>query len=156
MMTSLAGIGLSAQYTWLPSTVQWIKSWRHNERVGISSHRRPHCLLNCCVRRRSKETLGLRVTGLCAGNLSVTGECPAQKASDAEMFPIYDVIMSNAWNPCTPLFKSNRNFFLQCQKVVLKFKISICNFVGFYYEVFWYEQLKFRDISFVRLVSVVV
>ena len=43
-----------------------------------------HCLLNRPFRRRSKKTLKLRVTGLCAGNSPVTGEFPAQKASNAE------------------------------------------------------------------------
>ena len=35
----------------------------------------------------------LRVTGLCAGNSPVTGEFPAQIASNAVMFPFDDVIM---------------------------------------------------------------
>ena len=56
--------------------------WRHNERDGDSKHRRLHCLLNCWFRRRSKKTSELRVTGLCAGNSSVTGEFHAQNASD--------------------------------------------------------------------------
>ena len=34
--------------------------------------------------RRSKKTSKLRVTGLYAGNSPVTGEFPAQKASNAE------------------------------------------------------------------------
>ena len=58
--------------------------WRHNERKGHSNHRRIHCLINCWFRRRSKETSKLRVTGLCAGNSPVTGEFPAQRASNAE------------------------------------------------------------------------
>ena len=36
----------------------------------------------------------LRVTGLCEGNSPVTGEFPAQRASNAEMFPFNDVNMS--------------------------------------------------------------
>ena len=48
--------------------------WRHNERDGVSNHRRLHCLLNCWFRRRSKKTSMLRVTGLCAGNSPVTGD----------------------------------------------------------------------------------
>ena len=35
-------------------------------------------------RRRSNKTSKLRVTGLCAGNSLVTGEFPAQRASNAE------------------------------------------------------------------------
>ena len=58
--------------------------WRHNEHDGLSNHQRFHCLLNCRPRRRSKKTPKLRVTGLCVGNSPVTGEFPAQKASNAE------------------------------------------------------------------------
>ena len=43
-------------------------SWRHNERNGVSNHRRPDCLLNRLIRRRSKKTSTLRVAGLCEGN----------------------------------------------------------------------------------------
>ena len=35
-------------------------------------------------RRRSKKTSRLRVTGLCAGNSPVTGEFPAQRASNVD------------------------------------------------------------------------
>ena len=57
---------------------------RHNERDGVSNHRRPDCLLIRLFRRRSKKTSKLRVTGLCEGNSPVTGEFPAQRASNAE------------------------------------------------------------------------
>ena len=40
-------------------------------------------------RRRSKTTSKLRVTGLCAGNSPLTGEFPAQKASNAENVSIW-------------------------------------------------------------------
>ena len=40
-------------------------------------------------RRRSKKTLQLRVAGLCAGNSPVTGEFPAQMASNAENVSIW-------------------------------------------------------------------
>ena len=65
----------------------------------VSSHRRLHCLLNFCFRRRSKKKSKLHVTGPCAGNSPVTGECPAQKASNAKMFPIDDVIMGISPRP---------------------------------------------------------
>ena len=65
---------------------KWILSlrWRHNERDGVSNHQPHHCLLNRLFRHRWKKTPKLRVTGLCAGNSPVTGEFPAQKASNAE------------------------------------------------------------------------
>ena len=51
--------------------------WRHYGRDG-------NCLLNRLFRRRSKKTSKLRFTGLCEGNSPVTGEFPAQRASNAE------------------------------------------------------------------------
>ena len=58
--------------------------WRHNERDGLSNHQPQDFLLHRLFRHRSKETPKLRVTGLCAGNSPVTGEFPAQMASNAE------------------------------------------------------------------------
>ena len=40
-------------------------------------------------RRRSKKTSKFRVTGLCEGNSPVTGEFPAQRASNAENVSIW-------------------------------------------------------------------
>ena len=40
------------------------------------------------------KTSKLRVTGLCVRNSPVTGEFPAQMASDAEIFPFDGVIMA--------------------------------------------------------------
>ena len=63
--------------------------WRYNGRDGVSNHQPHYCLLNHLFRRRSKKTSKLRVTGLCAGNSPVTGEFPAQKASNAENVSIW-------------------------------------------------------------------
>ena len=41
------------------------------------------------IRRRSKKTSKLRVTGLCAGDSPVTGEFPAQMTSNAENISIW-------------------------------------------------------------------
>ena len=41
------------------------------------------------IRAQSKETSKLRVIGLCEGNSPVTSEFPAQRASNAENFPIW-------------------------------------------------------------------
>ena len=70
--------------------------WRHDERDGISNHQ-PHGRLfhrlHVLLRRRWKKTPKLRVTGLCEGNSTVTGEFPAEMASNADFFPFDDVIM---------------------------------------------------------------
>ena len=57
---------------------------RHNGRDNVSNHQPHHCLLNRLLRRRSKKTSKLRVTGLCVGNSPGTGEFSAQMASNAE------------------------------------------------------------------------
>ena len=56
---------------------------------GVSNHQPHDCLPKRFFRRRSKKTSKLRVTGLCAGNSPVTGEFPAQRASDAENVSIW-------------------------------------------------------------------
>ena len=61
--------------------------WRHYGRDSVSNHQAHDCLLNCLFRRRWKKTL--RVTGLCVGNSPVTGEFPAQMASNAENVSIW-------------------------------------------------------------------
>ena len=53
--------------------------WRHNERDGVSNHQRLDCIFNRLFWRSSKEAPKLRVTGLCEGNSTVTGEFPAQR-----------------------------------------------------------------------------
>ena len=63
--------------------------WRHNERNGVSNHRRLDGSLNRLFRRRSKKTSKLRVTGLYEGNSLVTGEFPTQRASNAENMSIW-------------------------------------------------------------------
>ena len=63
--------------------------WRHNGRDSVSNHQPHHCLLNGLFRRRWKKTSKLRVTGLWAGNSPVSGEFPAQMASNAENVSIW-------------------------------------------------------------------
>ena len=70
-------------------TLQWL----HNRRDDVSNHQPHDYLLSRLFGRRSKKTSKLRVTGLCAGNSPGIGEFPAQMASNAEMFPFYDVTM---------------------------------------------------------------
>ena len=62
---------------------------RHNERNGVSNHQHHDCLLKRSFRRRSKKTSKLCVTGLCEGNSPVTGELPAQRATNAENISIW-------------------------------------------------------------------
>ena len=63
--------------------------WRHDEHDSVSNHQPHDCLLNRLFRRSSEKTSKLRVTGLCAGNSSGTGEFSAQMASNAENVSIW-------------------------------------------------------------------
>ena len=67
--------------------------WCHNEHDGVSNHQPYDCLFNRLFRRRRKWTSKFRVTGLCERNSLVNGEIPAQIVSNAEMFPLDDVMM---------------------------------------------------------------
>ena len=56
--------------------------WRHNEHDDVSNHQ-PYDCLDRLFRCRWKETSKLRASALCVGNSPVTGEFPAQRASNA-------------------------------------------------------------------------
>ena len=64
--------------------------WHHNERHGVSNHRRLNCLFNCWSRRRSKKTSKLRVTGLGGG---IMWWIPCTRPVTRKTFPFGDVIM---------------------------------------------------------------
>ena len=76
--------------------------WRHNWRDVVSNYRPHDCLLNRSFRHRSQKTSKLCITGLCAGNSPVTGEFPAQRASNAKNVSIWwrhhDVNNSLKWS----------------------------------------------------------
>ena len=80
-----------------PHPRPWSSSlqWRHNGFDSISNHQRHHCLLSPLFGCRSKKTSKLRVTVICAGN--------SPGASNVEMFPFDDVIMSMADMVAYPL-----------------------------------------------------
>ena len=80
---------LYASVTQLNKRHNILSQWCHNERDGVSNHKLHDCLLNRLFRRRSKKTPKLHTTGLCEGNSPVTGEFPAQMASNAENVSIW-------------------------------------------------------------------
>ena len=83
---SLAIINISnktSDVIWYTQTTMTFE-WRHNVHDSVSNHRCLDCLLNCLFRRRSKKTSKLPITGLYQGNSPVTGEFPAQRASNTE------------------------------------------------------------------------
>ena len=64
---------------------------RHNGRDGVSNHQPHDCLLSRLLRRRSKKTPKLQITGLWVGNSSVNS--PHKGPVTRKMFPFDDVIM---------------------------------------------------------------
>ena len=79
-------------WLWHIEHLNWVSSllWRHNGRHSVSNHQPHDCLFNRLIRRRSKKTPVLCVTGLCAGNSPGTGEFLAQMASNAQNVSIMD------------------------------------------------------------------
>ena len=70
--------------SWATKQSEFALQWRDNEREGVSNHQPHDCLLNRLFQAQLKETSKLRVAVLYDGNSPVTGEFPAQRASNAE------------------------------------------------------------------------
>ena len=111
--------GVNLQTSTMKSRYFTSLRWRHNELDSVSNHQPRDCLLNGLFRRRSKKIWKLRVTGLCAGNSPVTGEFPAQMASNAENvsiwwrhhgmgWPILEHMIWYSWD--TPIYFSMWHF----------------------------------------------
>ena len=85
----------------ITDTTEASLQWRHNGPDGVSNNHPHGCLLNRSFRLRWKKTSKLRVSGLCAGSSSVTGEFPAQRASIAENVSLWwrhhDQGLSTSW-----------------------------------------------------------
>ena len=79
---------LTCYSTWYSTFIPASLQWRHTSVTII------HSIIYS--RRRSKKISKIRVTGLCEENSPVTGEFPAQRASNVQMFPFDDVVMNYA------------------------------------------------------------
>ena len=66
--------------------------WRHNEWYGVLNHKRHDCLRNRLFKAQIEENIKAPCQWS-LGNSPVAGKFPAQRASNAEMFPFDDVIM---------------------------------------------------------------
>ena len=62
---------------------------RHNGRDGVSNHQLHDCLFNHILKVLIKENIKAPRSWLCAENSPVTGEFPAQRASNAENVSIW-------------------------------------------------------------------
>ena len=67
----------------------WLIKWRHNGWDGVSNHQPHDCILNCFFQAQIKENIIAPRHWSRVGNLPVTGEFPAQKASNADDVSIW-------------------------------------------------------------------
>ena len=97
-----------------------------------------------------KETSKLRVTGLCEGNSPVTGEFPAQRASNAENVSIWwrhhaAVVFQALWLEVLAVFGAlawplDPSMSIQFwKKFILCKLVCICNRIVFYIYIFIYN-----------------
>ena len=73
--------------------LDWTLQWRHNERYGVSNHRRFDCLLNRLFMRWSKKTSKLRVIGLWRGIHWWPVNSPYKGLVTRKMFSFHYVII---------------------------------------------------------------
>ena len=113
--------------------------WHHNEHYGVSNHQPHDRLFNRLFRRRSKRTSKLRVTGLCERNSPVTGEFPAQRASNAEnvfsWWRHYDDI--TCWSPRSTIHAPSCPTLCDCQQWNLWSGDSIKFSTGYLILLWW-------------------
>ena len=119
--------------------------WRHNGRSSVSNHQPYDYLLNRLFRRRSKKTSKLRVTGLCVGNSTGTGEFPGQMASNAENVSIWwchhelkSILPNGPWDV------SLQFQYLKCRKLS-------CDHVVILNEVAWSATGNKFEISAIKI-----
>ena len=120
MRKYISGVSTNGYFTvtlfWLlllQFTVRALK-WRYNELASVSNHQPHDCFLNRLFTCRSTKTSKLCVTGLCEGNSPVTGEFPAQRASNAENVSIW-------WRHHGILQKYAQGFLLYFVMIILMF-----------------------------------
>ena len=94
--------------------------WRHNERDGVSNHRRLDCLHNRLFSRRSKETSKFRVTGIHRWPVDSPHKGPVTR----QMF-LFDDIITKHWTNVWSLFLLYNLGFYQLFQVANAFCISV-------------------------------
>ena len=88
-MTKISKLRITGLLWRIHQKIPFTLQWRHNGRDCVSNHQPHDCLLKRLFMRKSKKASKPRVTGLCQGNSPVTGEFPAQMASNAENVSIW-------------------------------------------------------------------
>ena len=126
-------------------THQWMLAlqWCH----GVSNHRHLDCLLNHLFRCRWEKTSKLHVTGLCEGNLPVTGGFPLQRASKVGNVSIWwchhGLSLAHLTGPCGTKMSSK----MSCQPIAWRdFFISHSQLVNYPYKKWWeiFHQKSWR------------
>ena len=126
-------------------------NWRHNERDGVSNHQPHDCLLNPLFRRKSKTKKSkLRVTGLCEGNSPVTGEFPAQRASNAANVSIW-------WRHHGMLVQEAlKGIWRIRMKSISRIHVHVSNTVLWIPEAVWYLTKRYSDLLLICTILLVV
>ena len=110
--------------------------WHHNDVImsALASQITSLTIIYSTVysRRGSKKTSKFRVTGLRARNSPVTGEFPAQRASNAEIASIWWRHHGEVWRLLSP---SSRLFLRQRVPTTNKGNMTVS-----YYEPFWVKS----------------
>ena len=90
--------------------------WRHNGSYSVSNHQPHDCLINRLIRRRSKKTLKLRVTGVLWGIHRGPVNSPHKWPVTRKMFPFDDVIMlyNTVQTELIRLEWPQRSFLIHC------------------------------------------
>ena len=101
--------------------------WRHNGPDSVSNHQPRECLLSRLIKRRSKKTSKLRVTGNCAGS---PVNSPHKGPVTRTMFPFHDVIMEYVLLYITTVLAIPRKEISYSHLLVFP-KEYICGFICF-------------------------
>ena len=85
--------------------------WRHNERHGISNHRRLSCVLNRLFRRESKKNQSSVSLAFVRGIHRWPVNSPHKGPVTRKMFPFYDVIILMLYR-LNPYFRHSKMHYL--------------------------------------------
>ena len=96
---------------------------RHNDHDDVSNHQPHGGLLNRLLKRRSKKTSKLRVTGLCVRNSAGPVNSPHKGPVTRKMFPFDDVIMESSRQLVSLIYNSRfyHERFGKLKKPILHF-----------------------------------
>ena len=103
-------------------------------------------IVNRLFWRRSKKTSKLRVTALCAGNSSVNGEFPAQRASNAANISIW-------WRDHIDMFSSSFLWYRRFMHFDQEMSFTVTDEVLGHHEVLVRSSCHVKSVKAIRLTA---